>query len=215
MSSRSELFHRVKRLAQEKRREHRVRTDSLGLREMRQIYSAEGIHIDLWPYKLRKIRAAYVEIDGEPHVLVNKSIKPVEPRLFSMAHELKHHYCDRELARKGLLGCKEWYSYAAAPEVEVSAEVFAAEFIFPEEEFLVWAESSGLSKPYSPEDVVELKRNCPARVSYSYLRKRLVRLGLAQEAALRGVQFSKLEESIHGEPVYKRVRRARSRRRAG
>jgi hypothetical protein len=54
-----------------------------------------------------------------------------------------------------------------------------------------------------PEDVVRLKRSCNACVSYTFLRKRLVRLGYAEEAVLARVKFTNLEESMFGKPIYK------------
>jgi hypothetical protein len=55
----------------------------------------------------------------------------------------------------------------------------------------------------SPEDVVRLKRECGACVSYQFLRKRLVRLGFAPTHAFDRIQFQNLEEQIYGLPIYK------------
>jgi hypothetical protein len=55
----------------------------------------------------------------------------------------------------------------------------------------------------SAEDVVRLKRSCKACVSYTFLRKRLVRLGYVEEATLAKVKFKNLEESMFGMPIYK------------
>ncbi len=201
-------YERLKRLAREKRDVYGVCTDALGLRKMRAIYKAEGIKIDLWG-QLRKVRAAYMVVDGEPHVLLNKAMKPVEPRLFSLAHELKHHYVDQDVAHQSLLGCQEYVSYTNVPEIEIGAEVFAAEFIFPEAEFREWASPHLRSKPCTSEDVVRLKRICRAKVSYRFLTKRLERLGFTEPGAFIGVQFKKLEEKIFGVPFYKQLRRRR------
>jgi hypothetical protein len=53
--TRDEYFEGLKALAREKRKYHAVRTDSFGLREIRQVYKKEGIRIDPWP--LQKLRA--------------------------------------------------------------------------------------------------------------------------------------------------------------
>ena len=45
--------------------------------------------------------------DNDPGVLVNK-ILPREPRLFSLLHELKHHYTDRPLIEAGGLQCGDY-----------------------------------------------------------------------------------------------------------
>lgn len=85
-----------------------------------------------------------------------------------------------------------------------SAEVFAAEFIFPESEFIERIQAMDIQRmSCSAEDVVRLKRSCNACVSYTFLRKRLVRLGYAEEAALAAVKFTNLEESMFGKPIYK------------
>jgi hypothetical protein len=87
--------------------------------------------------------------------------------------------------------------------VEKGAEVFAAEFIYPEQEFLDDANSVGISR-WAADDVVRFKReNCRARVSYTFIRKRLERLGFTPPGQFDGVQFQNLEEQIYGTPVYK------------
>jgi Zn-dependent peptidase ImmA (M78 family) len=211
--SRNDYYQDLKALARSKREEYAVATDHLGLREMRAIYRHEDITIDLWPHRLKKVRAAYMVVDGEPHVLLNKAIKPVEPRLFSMAHELKHHFVDRyqAVASPCGLGCQEYVNYRGVPQIEIGAEVFAAEFIFPEREFREWAATSLGTGDCSREDVVRLKRACPAKVSYTFLVKRLERLRYVRKGALAGVQFRKLEEELFGPPIYKRIRHRRSR----
>lgn len=207
--SRNDYYQALKALARSKRTEYGVVTEHLGLREMREIYKREGIVIDLWPYRMKKIRAAYMVIDGAPHVMLNKAITPVEPRLFSMAHELKHHHVDRDQAAASPrgLGCKEYVNYRGVPEIEIGAEVFAAEFLFPEDEFREWASGILDSQKCAKEDVVRLKRACPAKVSYTFIVKRLERLKFIGPSAFAGVHFQKLEESIYGEPFYRRLHR--------
>lgn len=170
---------------------------------MRDIYRIEGINIDYWPYKLRKVRGAYLLSEGEPNVLVNKSIKPTETRIFILAHELKHHYFDQELAQTQALSCQsiEWSQLSP---IEVGAEVFAAELIYPEAEFLELANHMELiGKEISAEDVVYLKRRCSAPVNYIFLVKRLEWFGLVTKGAFKGVRFQNLEESMFGVPFYK------------
>ena len=47
--SRRAYYEDLKRLALEKRAEHRVQTGCFGLSEVRVIYKEEGIRIDHWP----------------------------------------------------------------------------------------------------------------------------------------------------------------------
>lgn len=193
------IYERVKNLAQEKRAEYKIDTASLNLTAVRKIYAAEGIHIDHWTFGPR-IRAVYMCEDGDPSVAINTKL-PRTPKLFSLVHELKHHYLDVSLIQGGKIQCGD---YNANELIEKAAEVFAAEFIYPEAEFLNCVNGLGLAVGNcNAEDVVRLKRTCNAPVSYQFLCKRLVRLGLAQEASFSRVQFQKLEEKMFGLPIYK------------
>lgn len=189
----------MKKLAAEKRAEHKVQTSCFGLREIRRIYKLEGIKIDKWKVSHR-IRAIYMCEDGDCSVLMS-TVLPPEPRLFALAHELKHHYRDRKDLGEGKFLCGE---FNANQMVEIGAEVFAAEFIYPEEEFLGFLPQIGVtSNTCSPEHVVDLKRNCGAKVSYTFLIKRLEWFRYIQPGQFRDVKFQKLEEQVHGPPIYK------------
>ena len=59
---------------------------------------------------------------------------------------------------------------------------------------------------WRPEDVVTLKRNCKAKVSYRFLCKRLEHLTLVVPGAFETVKFQKLEESLFGVPYHRRRR---------
>jgi Zn-dependent peptidase ImmA (M78 family) len=192
-------YESLKRLANEKRVSYCVTTAALNLIVVRKIYTAEGIRIDPWKFP-PTIRAAYMCDDADPSVAINKAL-PREPKLFSLIHELKHHYVDRQLIENGQIRCGD---YNENQVIEIGAEVFAAEFIYPELEFLERVQSLGIQLgKCSPEDVVRLKRECEACVSYQFLRKRLIRLGFASTHAFDGIQFQKLEEQIYGVPIYK------------
>jgi Zn-dependent peptidase ImmA (M78 family) len=194
-------YESLKDLARQKRAQYNVSTKDLNLIVVRQIYSAEGIRIDPWKFP-RTIRAAYMSDDADPSVAINKTL-PREPKLFSLIHELKHHYVDQQLIEDGKIRCGD---YNANQIIEVGAEVFAAEFIFPEIEFLDCLQGLNIQiGQCSPEDVVRLKRDCGACVSYQFLRKRLTRLGFASESTLNGVQYQKLEEKMFGVPIYKQA----------
>jgi Zn-dependent peptidase ImmA (M78 family) len=201
--TRDEYFEGLKALAREKRKYHAVRTDSFGLREIRQIYKIEGIRIDPWPLP-PKIKAMYMCADGDFSVAVQRSL-PDEPKLFALAHELKHHYVDQEHIANGVVHCGD---YNRNEILEVGAEVFAAEFIFPEHEFAELVKASGVST-WRPEDVVRLKRGTPAKISYMFVQKRLERLGVVERGAFGAVRFKKLEEQMFGVPFW----RSRARRR--
>lgn len=138
--------------------------------------------------------------DGDASVAIKDSL-PREPMLFSLAHELKHHFSDRELIQNGSIKCGD---YNANETIEKAAEVFAAEFIYPEEEFIACVATAGIQLgACTPEDVVRLKRTCNALVSYQFLSKRLLRLGFASPGTLEKVKFQNLEQQMFGVPFYK------------
>jgi Zn-dependent peptidase ImmA (M78 family) len=193
------LYDEVKILARTKRSLFSVRTDTLNLNVVRKIYKEEGIKIDHWKFG-RTVRAVYMCENADPSVAVNESL-PREPKLFSLVHELKHHYLDRNLIENGAIKCGD---YNANELIEKTAEVFAAEFIYPETEFLDLVDSVQIQKgKCTKEQVVDLKRASSACISYQFLQKRLIRLGFAPVAGFGKVQFTKLEEEMYGTPIYK------------
>ena len=193
------IYDEMRELARSKRAAYNISTQDLDLNVVRRIYSAENVKIDNWSFG-PKIRAVYMCDDGFASVAVNNKL-PREPRLFSLIHELKHHYVDAPLIQGGQFKCGD---YNANEKIEKAAEVFAAEFIYPEPEFLECIDSLGITQgSCTPENVVHLKRTCGACVSYQFLRKNLVRLGFADSQAFAKVKFQKLEEEMFGTPFYK------------
>jgi Zn-dependent peptidase ImmA (M78 family) len=203
--NRDAYFEGLKALAREKRAYHAVRTEAFGLREVRKIYKVEGIRIDPWPLP-SKIKAMYMCADGDFSVAVQRKL-PDEPKLFALVHELKHHYVDQEAIQNGMVLCGE---YNQNELIEKGAEVFAAEFIYPEAEFSELAQSLNVAR-WQAETIVHLKRLIKAKVSYTFVRKRLERLGIIVRGEYDPVKFQKLEEKMFGLPFWK----AQVRRRAG
>ena len=154
--------------------------------------------IDFWPLPHR-VKALYMAGEDDPSVAIQPKL-PDEPKLFALVHELKHHYADRPLLETGLTHCGD---YNENELIEKGAEVFAAEFIYPEAEFAADIAALGIAS-WTAESVVHLKRNGKAKVSYTFLCKRLERLGLILPGAFAAVRFRKLEESIFGIPFYRR-----------
>jgi Zn-dependent peptidase ImmA (M78 family) len=107
----------------------------------------------------------------------------------------------RSSLENGQIRCGD---YNANELIEKAAEVFAAEFIYPSQEFLECAKSLGLEiGEVTKEQVVELKRGCGAPVSYTFLQKRLEWFGFIEPKAFATVQFQKLEDTIHGVPIFR------------
>ena len=196
--SRDAYYEDLKTLAREKRTLHDVDTAAFGLREVRSIYKKEGIRIDQWPLHY-KIKALYMCADGDCSVAIQHKL-PDEPKLFALIHELKHHYQDQEALGSGALPCCD---YNQNELIEKGAEVFAAEFIYPEAEFASDINHLRLEL-WQAKDIVDLKRSCKAKVSYRFIHKRLERLGLITPSQFNAVKFQKLEEELYGAPYRRR-----------
>lgn len=198
--TRSDYYRQMKALALSKRAEHNIETATLNLRTIQRIYKSERIRIDPWDIKGSRIRAAYFCDNDDNSVMVNSNL-PREPRLFALVHELKHHYVDRPTILKGLHKCG---AYNENDVVEIGAEVFSAEFIYPEVEMRDHADRLGITNNTCiSEKVVEFKRSCPAIISYKFIVKRFEWFGFCEEGQFKQEQFQKLEESLYGPPIYK------------
>src|SRR5712692_995896 len=181
--TRSAYYEDLKHLARQKRAEFCVNTAAFGLSEVRVIYKQEGIRIDHWPLP-RKVKALYMCEDGDCSVALQRTL-PYEPKLFALVHELKHHFRDREALGAGVIHCGD---YDANELIEKGAEVFAAEFIYPQAEFAEDLKNLGLTDRQA-SDVVAVKRSCKAKVSYRFICKRLERLGCISPSQFDGTQF--------------------------
>jgi Zn-dependent peptidase ImmA (M78 family) len=204
---RSQYYEALKQLARETRVEYGLASPRVLRSDLRRIYRDQGIRIDLWDHKFKKLRGAYFNDELGPMVMLYKNL-PEDPMVFTMAHELKHHLTDSNLA---LSYCD---SSNQAEQIEIGAEVFAAELIYPEGQFAADLQAMGTGiGSCTPESIVRLKRETRTTLSYAGLVKRAEFLGLASSGALQGIKWKKLEESIYGPPVYKRILARRAARR--
>jgi len=201
-------YEEMKALARQLRAEHAIDTPRVLRSDLRQIYRRYGIRIDLWHGKFKRLRGAYFWDDLGATVMLVRGL-PEDPMVFTMAHELKHHLVDREA---GLSYCDASNENEAR---EIGAEIFAAEFIFPEQGFIErLTQMSVAIGECTPEILVRLKRETRTTLSYAGLAKRAEYLGFAPKGSLAKVQWKKLEERMFGEPFYKRIiRRSQSFRR--
>jgi hypothetical protein len=169
------------------------------------VYSSLDIRIDLWDHKFKELRGAYFNDDLGATVMIPKGL-PAEPTVFSLGHELKHHLVDREL------GAAYCYASNNSEPIEIGAEIFAAELIFPEQEFSdTLAAYDLINGQCTPEILVRLKRDTRTTLSFAGIAKRAEFLGFAPSGSLAKVRWRVLEEQMYGEPVYKRVIAARQR----
>lgn len=206
--TRSAYYEEMRELARDVRNEYRLATARVTLTDMRRIYRDQGIKIDLWPpkdcmKKLKRLRGAYFcDAECGPSVLVDRNL-PEEPRIFTLGHELKHHLRDRT---GGAVHCS---AGNADTMVEIGAEVFSGELIFPDDLFHDEMRRLGVrTGACAPENLVYLKRDSATTLSYAGLAKRAEFLGYARQGAMAGVQFRNLEERLLGVPAYRARRSA-------
>ena len=206
--TRTQYYCELKALAADIRQSYGLNTPRVIKSDLRRIYRDYGIHIDLWPPKgiksqFRNLRGAYLNDAFGSTVVVNRYL-PDEPAIFTLGHELKHHLVDEASA----LYCDRSNENQV---IEIGAEVFSAELIFPDEDFISNLNGIGAgSTNLQPEDIVHLKHNSRTTLSYQSLVKKAEYHGLIKRGIFVSVAWKKLEESIYGEPIYKRLQRKKS-----
>jgi Zn-dependent peptidase ImmA (M78 family) len=201
--SRSEYYQRLKELARATRARFGLSSPRVLRSDLRRIYRAEGIRIDLWPHKLRKLRGAYINDDLGPSVMLAKGL-PQDPMVFTMGHELKHHLTDSGTSLSFCDACNQ------SDPIEIGAEVFAAELIYPDDDFRSDLEQMKIVPGQcTPEALVRLKHETRTTLSYAGLAKRAEFMSFAATGSLNKVKWKKIEEEIYGEPLHKWLLRRR------
>lgn len=200
--TRAHYYELVKSKARELRDVHGLTSAKVTLTDIRKIYRANGIKIDYWPGTFKNVRGQYVNNEDGACVMVSKKLPP-EQRIFTLAHELKHHFFDQAESR--LATEKE--------PLEIAAELFAVELIFPDQDYIAWFEARG-AKPGSctAETIVRLKHETQTTLSYASLAKRAEYLGFAAKSSLPKSGWHRLRDSIYGEPIHKRIQRIKKAR---
>ncbi len=189
----------MERLAGEVRSKYGLSSARVLRSDLTRVYKAEGIQLDRWNGPLKKLRGAYFNDELGPTVMVNAKL-PADPYIFTLAHELKHHLVDADL---GLSYCDE--SNVSAM-VEIGAEVFAAELLLAEAEFLKQLEALGVTRTNcTAEHLVHLKHRTRTTLSYAGLAKRAVRLGFSADGALPKSGWRKIEDALYPNPFRRRV----------
>ena len=200
------IYLEVRQLALKLRDSYGISGPRLTKTDIRRIYKDEGIRLD-YRSGFKNVRGAYYPPPLGPSVVISKRI-PEEPQLFTLAHELKHHFFDREVS---LSPCGTSNQDAL---VEKSAEVFAAELMFPQQLFKEIIESMGVQLgACSAEDLVHLKMKTRTTLSYAGICKVAEFLGYCNRGEFAKTKFTNLQHQIYGKPLYQTInerRRARS-----
>ena len=195
--NRKAYYRDMQTLALEMRKRHGLTCADISIKQMWKVYRAEGIeHIDFWP-NLKHIRAAYFNDECGVSVMLARGL-PDEPTIFSMAHELKHHLVDKD-HMVTLCGQDTPPSTDDRSAIEIGAEVFAAEFIYPEADFVRDFEKIGGA--CNPRALVRLKEATSTTLSYQAMVKRSLRLGLlhyTDEFRFEVVHWGLLEKRLFG-----------------
>ncbi|OGR91295.1 MAG: hypothetical protein A2V88_04750 [Elusimicrobia bacterium RBG_16_66_12] len=190
----------MKDLARRVRAEYGLASCCVRKSDLRRIYKDQGVRIDIWPYKLKEVRGAYFRDHLGPTVMVAKL--PNDPFVFTLAHELKHHLFDHGVA---IAPCG---ARNQSEHIEIGAEIFAAELLFPEADFSRMMCDLGVGKgTCAPRHIIELKRRTRTTLSYLGLVKRAEFLGLAAAGSLPRAGWKTLEEKLYGVPFYKQSAR--------
>jgi Zn-dependent peptidase ImmA (M78 family) len=181
-------YYAMRELALEVRARHEIEGPYVSMRDMWRIYRTEGIEQLDFRRGFKNLRGAYFNDDCGVTVMLAGGL-PDEPTIFTMAHELKHHLVDSKV---GPLLCG---TNDRIPRIEIGAEVFAAEFIYPEKDFVydLFRLLRAMPQGVTPELLTELKRKTQTTLSYGALAKRAVLLRLAEGEAFKDVRWGELE----------------------
>jgi len=184
-------YEDLKRLAREIRAENGLTAPRVLPNDLRRIYFKNGIEIDVWPYRLRNLRGAFICDDLGTTVMLAKGL-PQDPLAFTMAHELKHFYRDRNL---GISYCDQSNIHKA---IEIGAEIFASEFLFPDSDFIRFMKRLNIRRDQCmPKSLIDLKHTTRTALSYAGLAIKPERLGFAPQNSLTKVKtWRKLEREF-------------------
>ena len=187
-----DYYDDLKRLARQVRAENGLNSPRVTPSDMRRIYFRNGIEIDLWPYRLRNLRGAFICDKLGTTVMLAKNL-PQDPMVFTMAHELKHFYRDRDL---GVSYCDQ---SNITRTLEIGAEVFAAELIFPDRDFIAQLNKKKIRKDQClPRTLIELKYKTRTTLSYAGLAIKAERLRFAPANSLTKVKTWRKLERLYG-----------------
>ena len=119
---------------------------------------------------------------------------PQDPKVFTMAHELKHFYRDRHL---GISYCDQ---SNLGKTLEIGAEIFAAELLFPDKDFMTQMRLMRVgTNQCLPRTLVRLKQKTRTTLSYAGLAIKAERLGYAPPRSLTTIKTWRKFEEIYGE----------------
>jgi len=190
--NRQAYYEELKLLARQVRAENGLRSPRVLPSDLRRIYERHGIVIDSWPYRFRHLRGAFISDHLGTTVMLASGL-PQDPMVFTMAHELKHFFRDRHL---GASYCDQSNLDKA---VEIGAEIFAAELLFPDQDFIKHMHLLRVGRDQClPKTLIQLKRKTRTTLSYAGLAIKAERLGYAPACSLTKIKTWRKFEALYG-----------------
>ena len=184
-------YEDLKLLARQVRAEHGLSSPRVLPKDLRKIYACYGIEVDEWPYRFRNLRGAFINDHLGPTVMVARGL-PQDPMVFTMAHELKHFFRDRDL---GISYCDQ---SNLNKSLEIGAEIFAAELLFPDRDFMSQMNAMGIRRDQClPKTLIKLKRKTGTTLSYAGLAIKAERLGYAPSHSLTTIKTWRRFEALY------------------
>ncbi len=190
MNSQS-YYEDLKALARQVRAENGLTSPRVLPTDLMRIYAKHGITLDEWPYRFKNLRGAFINDHLGATIMIAKGL-PQDPKVFTMAHELKHFFRDRDL---GISYCD---LSNLNKNLEIGAEVFAAELLFPDRDFIAHMNMMGIRRDQClPRTLIRLKRKTGTTLSYAGLAKKAERLGYAPAHSLTTIKTWRRLEAVY------------------
>ena len=186
-------YEDLRALARQVRAEHKLSSPRVLPSDLMRIYAQYGIVLDEWPYRFRHLRGAFINDHLGTTIMIAKGL-PQDPMAFTMAHELKHFFRDRDL---GISYCDQ---SNLNKSLEIGAEIFAAELLFPDRDFVAHMNMMGIRRDQClPKTLIGLKRKTGTTLSYAGLAIKAERLGFAPAHSLTTIKTWRRLEALYSE----------------
>ncbi len=196
-------YEDLKQLARAVRAENGLSSPRVLPSDLMRIYARHGIVVDEWPYRFKNLRGAFINDHFGATIMLAKGL-PQDPMVFTMAHELKHFFRDRDL---GISYCDQ---SNLNKSIEIGAEIFAAELLFPDRDFMIHMKRMGIrSNQCLPKTLIQLKRETRTTLSYAGLAIKAERLGFAPSHSLTTIKTWRRLEAVHSPPAQRQSVRNR------
>jgi Zn-dependent peptidase ImmA (M78 family) len=194
----------ARKLATSIRAKYSLITARVMVTDLRKIYQQEGIQqFEYWDKFSTRIKGAYFNDEHGTTVVISKRlITQVEPKVFTMAHELKHHLADNV---SGVSFCSNDNEKIL---VERAADAFASELIYPASLVIQDMRSRNIEKgKCTASDIVRLKHETRTTLSHFALALKIARLGYCDATVLK-TRWHILRNQLY--PEYTTYQKARA-----